>query len=144
MPKFFVPKENISDTEILITGEDVLHIKRVLRMREGEEIMLCDSKGYDYRTEISEIGDKEICCDILEKIKSETEPNIHVTLFQGLPKASKMDYIIQKTTELEFRKSYPAHLQDAYQNRRVTKRLPDGKKLQKRPQSNREGELYPR
>ncbi len=110
MPKFFVPKENISDDEILITGEDVLHIKRVLRMREGEELMLCDSKGYDYRTEISKIGDKEICCDILEKIKSETEPNIHVRLFQGLPKASKMDYIIQKTTELGISKIVPCAL----------------------------------
>lgn len=110
MPKFFVPKENISEDKIMITGEDVQHIKRVLRMRVGEELVLCDSCGTDYTTRLAEIGDRDILCDILDKTQSQTEPNIKVTLFQGLPKASKMDYIIQKTTELGITKIVPCAL----------------------------------
>lgn len=100
MPKFFVPKENFEGEYIKINGEDVSHIKKVLRMREGEAIDICDSAGYDYLAEIEKINEKDILCKIKEKVKSETEPPVKVTLFQGIPKASKMDYIIQKTTEL--------------------------------------------
>jgi 16S rRNA (uracil1498-N3)-methyltransferase len=98
--KFFTARENISDTQIIIDNEDVNHISRVLRLGVGDEITVCDGQGFDYTVKIVEIASKKIICDIIEKYKSETEPNIEVTLFQGLPKASKMDYIIQKTTEL--------------------------------------------
>jgi len=104
MPKFFVPECNIDEEIIKIEGEDVSHIKRVLRMREGEELDICNSAGYDYKAEITEINDKDILCRIVSKIKSETEPPVKVVLFQGLPKASKMDYIIQKTTEVKRKK----------------------------------------
>ena len=100
MPKFFVPRENIDGDTIRIGGEDVVHIKRVLRMREGDTLNMCDSSGCDYLAKIREIGEKDIFLDVLEKKKSETEPPVKVTLFQGIPKAGKMDYIIQKTTEL--------------------------------------------
>lgn len=99
MSKFFVERENIGDTKITIVGEDVLHIKRVLRMKPGDEIKLCDSAGIDYAAVIEEIGDT-IICRICKSTKSETEPPVKVTLFQGIPKAAKMDYIIQKTVEL--------------------------------------------
>lgn len=110
MPKFFVPKENISENQIIINGEDVQHIKRVLRMKVGEELVVCDSRGTDYSAEICEINEKDILCTVKEKRKADTEPNICVTLFQGLPKASKMDYIIQKTTELGITKIVPCAL----------------------------------
>ncbi len=110
MPKFFVPKENISGDIIKIDGEDVSHIKRVLRMREGDTLEMCASSGYDYLAKIREIGDGEIILDILEKTKCETEPPIKVTLFQGIPKAGKMDYIIQKTTELGISQITPVAL----------------------------------
>ncbi len=125
MPRFFVASENITDTHIKITGEDVAHIKRVLRMKPGETLELCDSKGFDYETVIEEISDKEITSLILKKEKSETEPPIKVTLFQGLPKASKMDYIIQKTTELGIYEIVPCSL-----NRCVSK--PEGTKKTER------------
>ena len=72
MPKFFVSAENITDTHIKIKGEDVAHIKRVLRMKAGEQLDLCDSLGFDYDAVIEEISDKEILCAILKKEKSET------------------------------------------------------------------------
>ena len=100
MPKFFVPKENISENKIIINNEDVAHLKRVLRACVGDELILCDGKGINYIANISSIEDKEIICDIISSEKSLTESNIEITIFQGIPKASKMDYIIQKTTEL--------------------------------------------
>lgn len=100
MSKFFVDRENISENTIEITNTDVSHISRVLRMTVGDALTICDGMGNDYETTITEIGEKSIVCHINSKEKSNTEPNIRVTLFQCLPKAAKMDYIIQKTTEL--------------------------------------------
>lgn len=98
MPKFF--SEKIFEDKIIIDSEDVAHIKRVLRLKEGDSITVCDGKGYDYDARISEIADREIQCEIIAKVPAGTEPPVKVVLFQGLPKASKMDYIIQKNTEL--------------------------------------------
>ena len=67
MPKFFVPKCNIDEPFIKIDGEDVSHIKKVLRMREGEKIDVCDSSGYDYEAVIESINDKDILCKIESK-----------------------------------------------------------------------------
>lgn len=72
----------------------------MLRLGVGDGITVCDGKGNDYETEIERTEQKEVILKITSKKQSETEPNIKVTLFQGLPKASKMEYIIQKNTEL--------------------------------------------
>lgn len=100
MPKFFVTKDKISDNEIIIDSEDAKHIKKVLRINIGDTITVCDGSGTDYTAQISEIDEKQVVCEIIDSKLCDTEPGIKVTLFQGLPKASKMDYIIQKNTEL--------------------------------------------
>ena len=100
MSRFFVPKNNISDKTILIDGEDVLHISRVLRMREGDELTICDGEKCDYLCKISSISKKEIICDILSKEDNKNECAVSVTLYQGVPKGAKMDLIIQKCVEL--------------------------------------------
>ena len=98
MPKFF--SENINDDKIIIDSEDVWHIKKVLRLKKGDTVTVCDGHGYDYESVIEEISGGEIVLKIIEKKPADTEPPIRVTIYQGLPKASKMDYIIQKNTEL--------------------------------------------
>ena len=110
MSRFFIPKENIKEDTIIINSDDVSHISRVLRLQPGDEITCCDGSGNDYIVSISEITKKEVICRIISKTKAETEPNISVTLIQGIPKASKMDYIIQKTTELGISEIYPCSL----------------------------------
>lgn len=110
MSRFFVPRENIKEDTIIINSDDVSHISRVLRLTTGDEIICCDGQGNDYEASICEISKKEVICKILTKTKAETEPNISVTLIQGIPKASKMDYIIQKTTELGISEIYPCSL----------------------------------
>ncbi len=107
MPKFFVPRENVTDTSIVIDNEDVAHITKVLRLKKGDIISVCDGRGTDCDARIAVIEKKKIVCDIVSKRVSDTEPNICVTIFQGLPKASKMEYIIQKNTELGVKKIVP-------------------------------------
>lgn len=122
MSRFFIPKENISDTQIKIIGEDVVHISRVLRLGAGDDFTCCDGKGNDYLVKIAQIAKTQIVCEILEKKKSDTEPPVAVTLIQGLPKAAKMDYIIQKNTELGISEIYPCSL-----NRCISKNEKDKK-----------------
>ena len=110
MPKFFIPHEKITDTQIIIDTEDVAHITRVLRLGVGDTLTCCDSRGTDYDVKISNVEQKRIITDIIGSKKSDAEPNIKVTLFQGLPKASKMEYIIQKNTELGVSEIVPVKL----------------------------------
>lgn len=110
MPKFFAAREKITENQIIIDTEDVSHISRVLRLGEGDVLTVCDSQGTDYEAEIVSLGQREIVCKINSRSASASEPNIRVTLFQGLPKASKMEYIIQKTTELGISEIVPVKL----------------------------------
>lgn len=110
MPKFFVAKEKINGDIITIDTEDVAHIRRVLRLDKGDIITVCDSVAIDYSAEITEISDKAVTCRVLSKEKNNAESNISVTLFQALPKATKMELIIQKNTELGVVRIVPCSL----------------------------------
>lgn len=101
MPKFFVTSQNIKNNKIEIIGEDVNHIKNVLRKKIGNEITVCNKEmSIDYLCKISELNEEIIKCDIIEELKTNAEPNIEVSIFQGLPKADKMELVIQKAIEL--------------------------------------------
>lgn len=101
MPKFFVKQEQIKQDKIIIYGQDVNHIKKVLRAKLGDELKVCNIKnGENFLCNIENIGVEEIICNIKQKIEEKIESNIEVTVFQGLPKADKMEYIIQKAVEL--------------------------------------------
>lgn len=99
--KFFVEPNQIKNNKIEIIGEDINHIKNVLRLEIGEEIKIGDKlSGENYITKIESISKEKVICEVLEKIGKSTEGNIELTVFQGLPKADKMELIIQKGTEL--------------------------------------------
>ncbi len=101
MPRFFVKTEQIQDETITILGEDVKHIKNVLRQKIGDKITICNNDTLqDYECEISKIEENKICCDIKETLNTSSESNVKVTIFQGLPKADKMELVIQKSVEL--------------------------------------------
>lgn len=101
MPKFFVKKEQIKEDKIVILGQDVSHIKKVLRAKTGDELQICNSETEEnFLCDIEEIKDEKILCQIKQKVEDKTESNIEITIFQGLPKADKMEYIIQKSVEL--------------------------------------------
>lgn len=95
---FFVPKECVNDSKIIIKGSDVNHIKNVLRHVVGDVLDVV-SDNIKYSAKIVEINSEFIKCEIVDVHKEDTS-NVKITIFQGLAKADKIEYIIQKCTEL--------------------------------------------
>lgn len=108
MRKFFVDINSISDNEIFITdAKDVRHIVRVLRLKQGDKIVISTSDEWEYMCEISSLDLDKVVGKIIDKQKNSTESNLKVTLFQGIPKAGKMDDTVRKVTELGISEVYP-------------------------------------
>lgn len=100
MPRFFIKENQIQNNQITIIGEDVNHIKNVIRKQIGDIIEICNQDNeQSYKCEIEKIEEKQITTKIIEELKAQ-ESNIKVDIFQGLPKAEKMELIIQKSVEL--------------------------------------------
>ena len=101
MPKFFITNKNIKESKIEILGKDVNHIKNVLRKQIGETISVCNIDTLeDYLCEITNLEEESILLKMVEKLESNSEPKTKISIFQGLPKADKMELIIQKSVEL--------------------------------------------
>jgi 16S rRNA (uracil1498-N3)-methyltransferase len=99
MSRYFVNNSQINENNIIISGEDYQHLKKVLRTEKGDIVTVC-CDGYDYTAEIAQISSDRISSIIIDKKKNITESSLKVTLFQGLPKADKMELIVQKCIEL--------------------------------------------
>lgn len=101
MYKFFVTEEQIKDKKINIIDDDVNHIKNVLRLERNEEIEICNiSSSTNYLCKIIELTNKNVECEIIKNIESNKESSVYLHIFQGIPKAEKLEMIIQKTTEI--------------------------------------------
>ena len=101
MPKFFVKRNQIKDNQIEVIGEDVNHIKNVLRKNIGDILEICNQDDrQNYRAEITAIDNYKIKCKVTEIIEAKAESNLYINIFQGLPKSDKMELIIQKSIEL--------------------------------------------
>ena len=100
MYRFYVGQDNIYDNYIDITGTDVNHIKNVLRLGKGDWVIACDGSGRDYISRITSTENSIIRLCVEKVQESGTEPGTKLVLFQGLPKGSKMEFIIQKAVEL--------------------------------------------
>ena len=108
MSKFFVKTEQINNNDIVIIGDDVNHIINVLRIKKTDEIQICNQDtGDNYNAEIVNYSKNEVECKIISKINETTESNVHITLFQGIPKFEKMELIIQKNTEVGIKSIVP-------------------------------------
>lgn len=102
MQRFFVEPHQIDEEahQIHITGSDVNHISNVLRMKPGEELWISDGSKYEYRCTIESFEPDEVLLHIVYSQEPEYELPCRIYLFQGLPKADKMELIIQKAVEL--------------------------------------------
>lgn len=100
MPRFFVNKNSIFDERIELGPENSQHIVTVLRGRVGDEITVCDGEGTDYICSLVDINKKQALAKIVQVIKNTNEPELKITLFQGLPKGDKMELVIQKCVEI--------------------------------------------
>ena len=101
MDRFFVEPEhlNLDDRTLYIEGEDVKHISKVLRYGQGDEIEVCDSNGHEYICRIESIDKTRIDLSIVDEVYINRESKIRVSLYQGVPKSTKMEIILQKLTE---------------------------------------------
>lgn len=112
MYKFFVPEKQIKDEIVTILGEDVNHILNVLRLKKLDQIIVGNKDtGNSYLSEIIEMRKDSIICKIVDNILETTESFVNVDLFQGLPKLDKLEYIIQKATELGVKSIYPVNFE---------------------------------
>lgn len=110
MHRFFVNKKNILENQekiIIDDLEDIKHIYRVLRLGQGENLEVCDGENHDFIGEILSIEKSKITLNIIEKRMGNRESNVEITLFQGIPKSTKMETVIQKCTELGIFKIVP-------------------------------------
>ncbi|MEG0752740.1 MAG: 16S rRNA (uracil(1498)-N(3))-methyltransferase [Angelakisella sp.] len=123
MPRFFTT--DINQTTGTITGEDARHISKALRCKVGEELVACDGMGNDYQCRIADMGDTTVTLTVLSSAPSRSEPPVSIRLFQALPKADKLELIVQKAVELGVTTITPV----------LTERCvsrPDGKAMEKK------------
>lgn len=100
MNRFFVEPRQVWNGQARIVGEDVKHIAQVLRLGPGDTVILCDGAGTDYTARIVAASKEEVRLSLVESAPVRTEPQHKVTLYQGLPKAGKLEVIVQKCVEL--------------------------------------------
>jgi 16S rRNA (uracil1498-N3)-methyltransferase len=100
LPTFFVDRKNISEDTAILTGTEAGHMLKSLRLRAGDSFHAFDEDGNRYRMRILEATSGSIRAEILETAAPEVAPAVAVTLMVGMPKADKMDFILEKATEL--------------------------------------------
>ena len=122
MPRFF---KEFFESAPFIEGDDAKHIAKSLRMRVGEALTVCDTKGNDYNCTISAILDGKIELNIDSISKTNSEPSVEVTLFQCLTKGDKMDLIVRQAVEMGVSKVVPTFSQNCVSR-------PDEKQLNKK------------
>ena len=128
MYHFFVEPFQIHEEQeyIEILGGDVNHIENVLRMKQGEELMVSDGFGSEYRCSAQEFLPETVKVKILEKSRVSSELSSEITLFQCLPKGDKMELIIQKAVELGASEIVPVMM------KRCVVKLSEDKKIRKK------------
>ena len=98
MARFFIAGTNIAGGRAIIRGRDAEHMK-VLRLRPGEDVTLCDGEGNDYKCRLVQADREQAEMEVLEVVRCPAEPSVKVTVLCGLPKGDRTDYIIQKCVE---------------------------------------------
>lgn len=99
MARFFVSPEDMTGDEITLTGENAQHAK-VLRLKPGEEILVCDGAGMECRCAVTSISGNEVRGSVLWSGESSHEAAVQVSVYMAFPKADKLEHVIQKATEL--------------------------------------------
>jgi 16S rRNA (uracil1498-N3)-methyltransferase len=108
MPRLYYPVSEIEDNKISITGEKARYLISVIRCKKGDELTIFDGKGTCFRTRIEKADRKEVVAKVIETFSGDTESPLHIILIQGLLKGDKMDFVIQRTTELGVKEIIPA------------------------------------
>ena len=99
MTRFFVTPEELQPDFLVLTGENARHAK-VLRLKCGEEVLVCDGQGRECLCAVSDVSDGQIGLVVRHRQESETEAAVRVSVYMAFPKADKLEHVIQKATEL--------------------------------------------
>jgi 16S rRNA (uracil1498-N3)-methyltransferase len=100
MRRFFVRPDDVGPQELRLRGDEADHLARVLRLGPGAQVVVFDGCGHEYMTVVERLETQEVVCRILFDVAPQSPPTVSIALGQGLPKAEKFDWVIQKTTEL--------------------------------------------
>jgi len=125
IPRIFVSFVNIKDNMATIEGSDMNYLKNVLRLKEGDEISVMDSKSKEYSAKLARIEGKKIIAELIAEKHPKSEPKMKVTIAQSVPKNPKMDLIVQKATELGALQIIPVKAERSIV--KLTKEKGDGK-----------------
>ncbi len=98
MARFFMAGTNIAGGMAIMRGRDAEHV-RVLRLRPGEDMIICDGKGTDYKCRLVKADKEQVEAEVVEVVRCPAEPSVKVSILCALPKGDKTDYIIQKCVE---------------------------------------------
>jgi 16S rRNA (uracil1498-N3)-methyltransferase len=107
MPRFFIPSISSRDGHTVLVGPDVHHIRNVLRLGPGDKITLVTAGGEEHHAVIRKLTRKAVEIEVLEKVSAPDDTGLKIWLAQALPKGNKMDFVIQKATELGVSAIYP-------------------------------------
>jgi len=112
---------------VLLQAEDAKHAAQVMRMQPGEEFYAVDASGHRFLAEFESLS-KSACSAVLKEELSDNEAPVRITIYQGLPKADKMELVVQKLTELGAARLVPVKMERCV----VKLDEKDGKKRQER------------
>lgn len=99
MARFFVEADQLRGDTIILTGENAQHAK-VLRLKEGEQVLVCDGAGLECVCAVAGYDSREVQLQVLERREATSEASVHVSIYMGFPKSDKLEHVIQKATEL--------------------------------------------
>ena len=98
---------DINQNTATVTDSEAVHLCRVMRIKSGDEVILCDTEGFDYTAVAKDVNEKIITFDILGKEKNAAEPQKNLTVYMALPKSDKLEFIVQKACELGAKQLVP-------------------------------------
>ena len=98
---------DINENTATVTDSEAVHLCRVMRIKSGDEVILCDTEGFDYTAVAKDVNEKVITFDIVGKTKNAAEPAKNLTVYMALPKSDKLEFIVQKACELGAKQLVP-------------------------------------
>jgi 16S rRNA (uracil1498-N3)-methyltransferase len=107
MPRIYLPALSVTDNRIILAGEKAHYLSAVLRCKKGDELIVFDREGKCVVSVIEKADKREVIAKVLRHFPCDSESPLHITLVQGLLKGEKMDWVIQKSTELGVREIIP-------------------------------------
>jgi 16S rRNA (uracil1498-N3)-methyltransferase len=100
MHRFFIPTGQLYENQVVFVGPQAHQIKNVLRMRVGDSIIVLDNTGYEYIASLTQVEQRQVIAEVVNRHKSEAEPKTRITLYQSLLVREKFEWILQKCTEV--------------------------------------------